>query len=156
MYETALSTISVLPSTKEQEQMFLRTIKNEILANDKDPLPILVQLIRIERTIKKILTDEEIEYHFLKEFLLYEAEKIVSIGGAKLQSQETGVKYDYAESGDPIWNDLNEQITELTKKKKERETFLKSAKDGFVEPTTGVFVTCPPKRSKTKVVVKLS
>lgn len=70
--ETALSTISVLPSGKEQVQVFVRKLKDEILANDKDPLKILVQLKYIEKTIAEVLKDEDLDYHFLKEFLLYD------------------------------------------------------------------------------------
>jgi hypothetical protein len=155
--ETALSTINLLPSNKEQVKTFAAMLKNEILANDKDPLPILVQLKFIEKVIGDILKDEEIDYHFLKEFLLYEKEKEVIVNGAKLQQQETGVKYTYADSGDPVWNDLSKQIDELTEKRKERETFLKAIPydAGIVDSDTGVFITRPPKTSKTKVVVKL-
>jgi hypothetical protein len=155
--ETALSTINLLPSNKEQVKTFAAMLKNEILANDKDPLPILVQLKFIEKVIGDILKDEEIDYHFLKEFLLYEKEKEVIVNGAKLQQQETGVKYSYIDSGDPVWNDLSKKIEELTEKRKERENFLKAIPydAGIVDSDTGVFITRPPKTSKTKVVVKL-
>ena len=156
--ETALSTISALPASREQVQHFVRLLKNEILANDKDPLPILVQLTAIERMIKDVLTDEDIEHHFLKEFLLYDKEKVVAINGAKLNQQEVGVKYRYEDSGDPVWFDLDKKIKELTEKKKEREKFLQNVpyESQFVDPDTGVFITRPPKESKTKVVVKLT
>ena len=156
--EKALATISALPASREQVQKFVGLLKSEILANDKDPLPILVQLTCIERTIKEILTDEEIEHHFLKEFLLYDKEKVVNINGAKLQSQETGVKYHYKECGDPVWNDLDNQIKELAEKKKAREKFLQTIPydAGIVDADSGVFITKPPKTSTEKVVVKLT
>ena len=50
--ETALSTINVLPSNKEELVRFVKTLKYEILANDKNPLPILVQLKFIEKAIE--------------------------------------------------------------------------------------------------------
>ena len=86
-----------------------------------------------------------------------EKEKEVIVNGAKLQQQETGVKYAYADSGDPVWNDLCKQIDELTEKRKDRETFLKAIPydAGIVDAESGVFITRPPKTSKTKVVVKL-
>jgi hypothetical protein len=67
------------------------------------------------------------------------------------------VKYSYDECGDPVWYDLNRQINDLTEKKKEREKFLQNIPydKGTVDPDTGVFITRPPKSSKTKVVVKL-
>ena len=155
--ETALSTISVLPSNKEQVVTFVRNLKNEILANDKNPLPILVHLKFIEKTIAEILKDEEVDYHFLKEFLLFSKDEKVIVNGAELRSSEVGVKYMYEDSGDPVWNDLNKQSKDIAEKKKEREKFLQNIPYdvGTVDPITGVFITRPPKTSKTKVVVKL-
>ena len=154
--ETTLSTINQFPSGKEQMQLFFRSVKSEILANDKDPLKILIQLKYVEKVIENILSDKDIEYHFLKEFNLYEAEKVVEMLGAKLSVMEAGVKYDYNSCGDPVWFDLDKQITELTEKKKERESFLKALpQEGTVDPVTGVFINRPPKTSKTKVQVRL-
>lgn len=157
MTETALSTLSILPSNRDQLKTFSRMLKDEILASDKDPLKILVQLKFIEKLIEDILKDENIEYHFLKEFFLYEKEKIIEVGGAKLMQSEVGVKYDYEASGDPKWLDLDKQAKEIAEKKKEREKFLQSIPydNGVVDPDTGVFITRPPKTSKTKVKVTL-
>jgi hypothetical protein len=156
-YTTALSTISVLPDNKKQVAIFSRKLKDEILANDKDPLQILVKLKFIEKLIADILKDEEIDLHFLKEFELYEKEKIIEVNGAKLSQGEVGVKYFYEESGDPVWNDISGKINELTEKKKEREKFLQNIPydKGTVDPDTGVFITRPPKISKTKVICRL-
>ena len=155
--ETTLSTISVLPSNKEQVQIFTRKLKDEILANDKEPLKILVQLKCIEKTIADLLKDDELDYHFLKEFLLYDKDEKVTVNGADLRQQETGVKYLYKDSGDPVWNDLEKEINKLSEKKKEREKFLQNIPydSGIVDPDSGVFITRPPKTSHTKVIVKL-
>ena len=157
MNETALSTLSILPSNREQLKAFSRQLKDEILANDKDPLKILVQLKFIEKLIEDVLKDEGIEYHFLKELLLYDKEKVVQVGGAKLMQTEVGVKYDYEASGDPKWFDLKKQSTEVSERLKEREKFLQTIPydAGVVDPDTGVFITRPPKTSKTKVSVRL-
>lgn len=156
--ENTLSTISVLPSNKEQVMLFARQLKFDILANTKDPLPILVQLQAIKKAIEDVLTDDEIDYHFLKEFLLYDKNEKVIVNGAELRQSETGVKYLYEDCGCPVWNDLNKQIEELTAKKKEREKFLQNIPydAGIVDADHGgVFITRPPKKSKTKVIVKL-
>ena len=151
--KTALSTLSILPSNREQLKAFSSQLKDEILANDKDPLKILVQLKFIEKLIEDVLKDEGIEYHFLKELLLYDKEKVVQVGGAKLMQTEVGVKYDYEASGDPKWFDLDKQAKEIAERKKEREKFLQGIpyNEGVVDPDTGVFITRPPKTSKTKV-----
>ncbi|MCK9521052.1 MAG: hypothetical protein M0R74_18815 [Dehalococcoidia bacterium] len=155
--ETILSTLSILPSNKEQVFSFVKTLKSEILSNDRDPLKVLVQLKMIEKAIADILKDDEVDYHFLKEYLQYEKEGSVALNGAVLRKSEVGVKYDYDACGDPLWNDLNKQEKELSEKRKEREKFLQNIPwdKGIVDPDTGVFITRAPKHSKEKVVVKI-
>ena len=155
--ETALATLAVLPGNKEEVKLFSRKLKDEILAADHDPLKILVQLKMIEKVLEDVLKDEEIDHHFCKEFDLYGKEKVIEVNGAKLQQVETGVKYRYEDSGDPVWFDLEKRSKELAEKKKEREKFLQNIPydQGVVDPDTGVFITRPPKNSKTKVKVTL-
>jgi hypothetical protein len=154
--ETALATISNLPSNKEQVKVFSRMLKDEILANNADPLKTLVQLKFIEKTIADILKDEELDYHFLKEFLLYDKDEKVFVNGAELRSGEVGTKIMYEDSGDPDWFDLDKQIKELTEKKKEREKFLQNIPyDETVIHVSGCIITRAPKKSKTKVIVRL-
>jgi len=45
-----------------------------------------------------------------------------------IRTQDVGVKYHFDGCGDMVWNELNQQIAELTAKQKEREAFLKSLK----------------------------
>ena len=155
--KSAISTISVLPSGKSEVAIFTRQLKSEILANTTNPLPVFVQLKYIEKTIENILKDEEIEEHFLKEFLLYDKEKIVEVNGAKLNVSEVGTKYDYSASGDPVWMDLDKKLKELSEKKKEREKFLQAIPydGGVVDAGSGLYINRPPKSSKTKVICKL-
>lgn len=155
--ETALSTLSVLPSNRDELKTFSRNLKNEILEGNTDPLKALVRLKFIEKLIEDVLKDEELDHLFVKELENYGKEKVVQIAGAKLMQTEVGVKYIYEESGDPKWFDLNKQAAEIAEKKKEREKFLQGIpyNEGVVDPETGVFITRPPKTSKTKVKVTL-
>jgi hypothetical protein len=152
--EKALATISVLPSNKVELAMYSRQIKAEILANDRDPLLILKQLKFVEKLIADLLTDKELDDHFLSEAYKYK-EKTIDHLDCKFTIQETGVKYDYEASGDPVWFDLNDKITKLKETIKEREKFLQNAGQGFVEPISGAFVNAPPRTSKTKVTVRI-
>ena len=154
---TALSVLESLPNNKDQVKTFVRSLKNEILANTKNTLPILVQIKMVEKTIEEVLKDDEIDLKFLREFELYDKDEVVVVNGATLRQSEVGVKYSYQDCGDPVWSDLNKQIIELTEKRKEREKFLQNIPydKGTVDPDSGVFITRPPKSSKTKVVVKL-
>lgn len=155
--ETAISVLSIMPNNKDQVASFVRSYKSEILAGNIDALPELIRLKFIEKTIAELLKDDDIDRHFLDEFSKYSSKEKVVINGATLSQQETGVKYDYEASGDPKWIDLNNQIQELTEKRKEREKVLQaiSHDSGIVDAGTGLYINKPPRSSKTKVVVRL-
>ena len=156
MNETTLSVINLLPSGKEQIKSFVQTIKSEILADETDPLKILVQLKYAEKTISEILKDKEIDQHFLNEHSKYDKRENVVIGGAKLTQSEVGVKYFYEECGDPTWDHLNEKIKNLNGKKKAREEFLKNIPlEGSADLETGAVIHRSARSSKTKVIVRL-
>ena len=106
---TALSTLSVLPSNKEEVKRFSRMLKDEILAADRDPLKILVQLKLIEKVLEDVLKDEEIDHHFNKEFELYGKEKVLEIN---LNDAE---KAEFAKSADAVrkTNDVLKEINAL-------------------------------------------
>ena len=132
-------------------------LKDEIMGGNVDPLKTLVHLKFIEKMLADILKDEELDYLFVKELDNYGKEKVVEIAGAKLSLMEAGTRYDYEASGDPKWFDLKKQSTEVSERLKEREKFLQTIPydQGVVDPDTGVFITRPPKTSKTKVKVTL-
>jgi len=155
--ETALSTISILPSTREEFYNFKRMLKAEILNGTTELLPTLAKLTIAMRSIDDTLKDEEIERAMVYELSKYSNKEDVSINGVKFNLQETGTKYYYKDSGDPVWNDLDKQIAELTEKRKARETFLKAIpyESNVVDADSGLFLTRPPKTSTTKVVVKI-
>ena len=155
--ETAISTLSVLPSNRDQIKTFSRMLKDEIMGGNVDPLKTLVHLKFIEKMLADILKDEELDNLFVKELDNYGNEKVVEIAGAKLSQMEVGTRYDYEASGDPKWFDLKKQSTEVSERLKEREKFLQTIPydQGVVDPDTGVFITRPPKTSHTKVSVRL-
>jgi hypothetical protein len=155
--ETALSTISVLPSEKLEVEQFKRMLKSEILADDKDPLKILVHLKFIEKVIADTLKDEDLEKHFLNEFVKYDKKEKVVISGAALTSREVGTKYFYDGCGDPVWDETDKKIKELSEKRKEREKFLQNipVNSEFVDPDSGAYIKRPAKSSHTKVIVTL-
>jgi hypothetical protein len=72
--------------------------------------------------------------------------------GAKVNLKELGVKYDYTNCLDPIWNDLDAELKRVSDLKKEREAFLKSITKAmtYVDDSTGEVVTIqPPIRQST-------
>ena len=134
---------------------FTKLLKDELIENGS--LKDLVHLKMIEKVFKDILTDDDVDNHWLSEMDKYSDKEKVVINGASLNQQETGVRYNYAKSGDTTWLDLDKQIKELTDKKKSRESFLQNIPDGqsIADTIDGVLITKPPKTSKTKVVIKL-
>ena len=137
--------------------LFKQALKDELTSGTVDPLKELVKLHFAFKSIEDVLKDEDVEATMIREYNLYPAKEKVIVMGAELRQSETGVKYAYEDSGDPQWNELDKQIRELTDKRKEREKFLQNIpyNEGVVDPATGVFITRPPKSSKTKIIVKL-
>lgn len=154
--ETALSTISILPSNKEELYKFSRTLKDEIIADEKETLPILGKLKVIEKVIKDVLEDKEVKERFLRDRLAYSEKEIVKFNGIDFSVREAGVKYEYSASGDIKWMDLDKKIKELTEARKEREKLLQNIPlEGLVDPDNGNYITRPPKSSETMVIVKI-
>ena len=154
--ETALSTLSTLPSTKEELYKFSRMLKDEIIADDKETLQILGKLKIIEKVVKDILEDKEVKARFLRDRQAYSDKEIVKFNGIDFSVRETSVKYDYNASGDVKWMDLDAKIKDLTEARKEREKLLQNLPpEGMVDPDNGNFITRPPKSSETMVVCKI-
>jgi len=153
--ETALSTITILPSSKEEMQKYYKSLKNEILEGNNDPLFVLKHLKYAEKVIGDILKDKDIETHFLLEAEKY-SEKTFDHSGVTFTIQETGVSYDYASCGDSVWDDLNKQAESIKEQMKIRETMLKTLPyEGLADTVTGEIIKPPLKSSKTKVAVRL-
>lgn len=152
--EQALSTITVFPSNEAELTHYIRTIKDEILSGNIDPLAALKQLKYVERTIAALLKDAELDDYFLSEAEKYG--KSFEHLGIKFNIQETGTKYDYKATGDPIWNDINEEKEKISEAMKAREGYLKAIpEEGAADPLTGALIYRAPKTSTTKVVVRL-
>lgn len=131
-------------------------LKDEIIQDEKETLPILGKLKIIEKLVKDILEDKDVKGRFLADRLRYSEKEIVKFNGIDFSIREAGTKYDYNASGDTKWMDLDKQIKELTEKRKEREKLLQNLPpEGLVDPDTGNFITRPPKSSETMVIVKI-
>ena len=154
--DTALSTLSTLPSNKDELFRFSRLLKDEIIADENETLPILGKLKIIEKVVKDILEDKEVKSRFLADRQRYSDKELVKYNGIEFSIREAGIKYDYNASGDVKWMDLDKKIKELTEARKEREKMLQNLPaEGLVDPDNGNFITRPPKSSETIVVTKI-
>jgi hypothetical protein len=131
-------------------------IKEQSIALLKDldeghitPLQLAAQLKFVEDIITNV--KEELRQRVVAEQSKYGKERM-TFKGATFDIKEAGIKYDFSQCQDNIWNDIDKQIQALTEQRKEREAFLKSLKERltYVDESTGEIVTInPPQRKST-------
>jgi len=154
--EKAISQITIFNTSKEGINKYVNQCIQEVEAGILPPLHMAVYLKTMEKIIEGIQKG-------IKESALAEAEKYeksFDFHGARIEMAELGTKYDYTSCGDIVLNELNKQISELSEKKKEHETMLKTVKEGMtmVDENTGeIYKIFPPIKSSTtgiKITIK--
>lgn len=122
-----------------------------VLDGDIDPIEATVKAKSLIEALKNFVDDDRLKDCTLSEIEKYGKE--ASWNGAKLAVKEVGVKYDYTDCCDPVYQELINQKQLLDKKIKERETFLKSLSERtiIVDESTGEVLTIfPPIRTATQ------
>lgn len=153
---TAVGVLSLLETTKEQRESFVRSIVSALDEGTADPLKVHLQVKNTEDLIKQITSDEK-----YREFLLNEAGKYGKTFdrfNAKFSVKETGTRYDYSVCGDSEIVQLQEEADKLAEKIKARQKFLQSLPPSGVEVLQGdelVTLYPPAKTSTTSVTVTL-
>lgn len=155
MNESALSIFRKLPETNAQVKKYASLIKESVLNGEVDPLIFVSQITALEKLFSNLKKD-----FLIKDCVMQEAEKhgfkSFDFGNAKFQIKEAGVSYDFKGCSDSEWDDLDSQIKELTEKKKQRESFLKTITgDMEIYGADGVQIMPALKRSTTIVSVTL-
>jgi len=137
---------------QEFEQMQVQQLRKSLIAQKAtrtvdnilergNPITTAITIKAVEEFIEAIKKD--------KRFIDYVREELAknggkdSVEGIALENVEAGTKYDY--SNDPVWVDLD-------KKKRDRETFLKTIKDplSIVNEETGeVYSITPPVKTSS-------
>ena len=96
---SAISTLSVLPQTKEQIKLFTAMVIDELDSGNIDGLKLAVNLTAMEKTIKDIKDNAK-----YKSIIRAEAEKesakVFDKFNAKIELAEVGTKYDYSNTND--------------------------------------------------------
>lgn len=153
---TAVGVLSLLETTKEQRESFVRSIVSALDEGTADPLKVHLQVKNTEDLIKQITSDEK-----YREFLLNEASKYgksFEQYNAKFQVKETGTRYDYSVCGDSELQGLQEQSDNIAEKIKARQKFLQSVPASGLEILRGdelITIYPPIKTSTTSVTVTL-
>ncbi len=149
--ETALSTLSILPNTPEQVELFANKLNTELTSGSINPLELKLYLKAMEKVAENIketldpLVRAEAEKYGSKSFMFR---------GATLELSEVGTKYDYSNCGDAEWDKLNADAEKILEKKKNREVFLRGIK-GSLNIIDGDSVPCtiyPPVKKSTSSV----
>jgi len=147
--------LSLFETTKAERQDFAQSVVNNLKEGLSDPLKVHLQVKCMEDLIKQITSHPDYKDLTLDEAAKYG--KSFEMHNAKFEVKEMGVKYDYSNCGDPIYNRLAEELAELEKKVKDRQAFLKAVQPGtelLIEDE--VIVLYPPvKTSTTSITVNL-
>ena len=145
--------LSLFETTKAERQDFAQSVVNGLKDGLSDPLKVHLQVKCMEDLIKQITSHPDYKDLTLDEAAKYG--KSFEHYNAKFEVKEMGVKYDYSNCGDPIYNQLAEELAELEKKVKDRQAFLKAVQPGtelLIEDE--VIVLYPPiKTSTTSITV---
>lgn len=147
--------LSLFETTKAERQDFAQSVVNGLKEGLSDPLKVHLQVKCMEDLIKQITSHPDYKDLTLDEAAKYG--KSFEHYNAKFEIKEMGVKYDYSNCGDPIYNELANELAELEKKVKDRQAFLKAVQPGtelLIEDE--VIVLYPPiKTSTTSITVNL-
>ena len=119
------------------------------------PLQLASQLKFVEDIITNV--KEELRQRVVAEQSKYGKERM-TYKGATFDVKEAGVKYDYSQCDDTIWNDLKQQLDALNDKMKEREAFLKTLKERFtyIDESTGEIITLYPPQKKSTTTYSIT
>ena len=146
--ENALSTIKLLPATRNELRDYSQKVKSEILSGHYDALEVAGMLKAMEELVKSLRADKDIKEAIETEADKY-AEKTIEIGNFKITKSSRSTK-DYA-GIDPILEDLNVSLEQRKKMIKARQSVI----DSGVNPETGETFAPVPKQTQTIISVTL-
>jgi thiamine pyrophosphate-dependent acetolactate synthase large subunit-like protein len=128
---------------------------NDIDEGHMHPLQVAAQFKFIEDVITNV--KEELRQRVISEQSKY-GKDAMTYHGATFDIKEAGVKYDYSQCDDTIWNDLKQQLDALNDKMKEREAFLKTLKERFtyINESTGEIITLYPPQKKSTTTYSIT
>jgi hypothetical protein len=155
--QTTESMAAFAVNKANREELAIQIVE-AIDAGDLNPLDIHYQVKAMEDFIKMLTANSRYKDAVLTEGMKHG--KSFQFNGSKMEIKETGVKYDYSKCGDPNWQMLENQITELKDKQKAVEAHLKVLPAEGIEVVNAdsgeVIKMYPPvKTSTTSIAVTL-
>lgn len=145
--------ISNLTPSKSAIQLLSNQIASIVQSGTLPPIEAAIRLKAIEELAKD--AQEKIKMDVLFDAGNYPSGK-AEMFGCTLQTMEYGVKYDYSTNEE--WRILDQQIKDLTERKKSIEDKLKKIPQGkvLVDEETGETLTAPVKTSTTSFKITLA
>ena len=155
--QTAENMAAFAVSKANREELAIQIVE-AIDAGELNPLDIHYQVKAMEDFIKMLTANSRYKDAVLTEAMKHG--KSFQFNGSKMEIKETGVKYDYSKCGDPNWQLLEDQISELKDKQKAVEAHLKVLPAEGIEVLNAesgeVIKMFPPvKTSTTSIAVTL-
>ena len=155
---TTTSILALFQTNKEERQSFALDLVSKIENGEVDPLKIHLQIKCMEDIIK-LLNDNTIYKKAVLEAAEKFPEKSFTFMNAKIEKKEVGVKYNFENCADPIYQMLEQQTEFLKDDLKKRGDLLKTvpAKGMELVMADGEVVTVypPSKSSTTSIAVTL-
>lgn len=151
---TATSIVALFDTNKEQRQSFVSALIADIKEGNRNPLDIHMQIKCMDDIVKQITANDEYRAILLEEAGKYG--KSFEYKNAKVETKETGVKYDYSQCNDEIYNAMVAEAENLSKRIKQREKMLQTIPaSGMADPESGAMIYPASKSSTTTVAVTL-
>lgn len=166
-----LHSLSLFETNKAQRAEFVQSIVTKLEEGEQDPLKVHLQVKAMEDIITQLTSTDEKKnknVHLAQRYktLLYEAftnhacgAKTVEHHNARFTQTETGSKWHYEKTEDPVLLELYKQRDELAEQIKNREKFLqavpKEGMDIITADGEAVKVYPPYKTSTTSISVTL-
>ena len=155
--ETAIGTLSLMPSTATEVAKFSKLLIQGVRSGDINPLQLVVQLHALTKVYEEVR--EEIEENVLKEADKF-PERVIERYGARIEKAEVGTKYNYLKTGDLEYEQLHADAQTANRRLKDREDFLKALKEPIQlldERTGELYQIHPPfKTSKSGFKIYLA
>jgi len=153
--EQKIELFKKVPETKAEVGTYFTSIKNRVLDGEVDPLTFGRLITGIEKLFSSLKKDVLIKDCILEAAEKY-SQKSFEHEGAKYTVKEVGVKYDFTNCQDSVYEEIMAEYKEVAQKKKDREDMLKKI-DRETAPfgDDGRQLEPPVKTSTTQVVITL-
>lgn len=155
--EAIISEIKPLQLSKASAEGHAEVLAELVKSGEINPLDMATRLRYIVDVCEQAI--KQIQPECVSEAEKYDKKEKIVFNNAKVQVAETGVKYDYEGTDDPVWKELNVQEKAFAKDRKKREDFLKTITKPMAvadESTGGEMVTINPPAKTSSRSVKIT